>query len=83
MSILETEIIFSGKIIQVNKEKVRLPDNTVSDLEIIYHRGGAAIVAINEKNEICILRQYRHAVREWIWEIPAGMLETDDESILK
>ena len=83
MSILETEIIFSGKIIQVNKEKVRLPDNTVSDLEIIYHRGGAAIVAINEKHEICILRQYRHAVREWIWEIPAGMLEENDESILK
>ena len=83
MSILETEIIFSGKIIQVNKEKVLLPDNSISDLEIIYHRGGAAVVALNEKYEICILRQYRHAVREWVWEIPAGILEKNDESILK
>jgi len=83
MSILETEIIFSGKIIQVNKEKVRLPDESISDLEIVYHRGGAAIVAINEKYEICMLRQYRHAVREWVWEIPAGILEENDESILK
>jgi len=83
MSILEAEIIFSGKIIQVNKEKVLLPDKSISDLEIIYHRGGAAVVALNEKYEICMLRQYRHAVREWVWEVPAGILEKKDESILK
>lgn len=82
MSILESKTIFSGRVVKLNQEKVRLPDNSVSDLEIVYHRGGAAIVAVNTNNEVCLLRQYRHAVRDWVWEIPAGILEENDESVL-
>lgn len=82
MSILESKTVFSGRVVKLNQEKVCLPDKSVSDLEIVYHRGGAAIVAINENREVCLLRQYRHAVRDWIWEIPAGMLEENDDSIL-
>lgn len=82
MSILESKTIFSGRVVTLNQEKVCLPDNSVSDLEIVYHRGGAAIVAVNENNEVCIVRQYRHAVRDWVWEIPAGILEAQDDTIL-
>ena len=82
MSILESKTIFSGRVVKLNQEKVCMPDNSVSDLEIVYHRGGAAIVAINKNNEVCLLRQYRHAVREWVWEIPAGILEENDDSVL-
>jgi len=82
MSILKTKTVFSGRIITLNQERVCLPDNSVSDLEIVYHRGGAAIVAVNENNEVCLLRQYRHAVRDWVWEIPAGILEEHDTSVL-
>ncbi len=83
MAILESRTIFTGRIIKLNQEKVRLPDNTVDDLEIIYHPGGAAIVAVNNKNEVCLLRQYRHAMRDWVWEIPAGILEQNDGSPIK
>lgn len=82
MTILKSKTIFSGRIVKLNQEKVCLPDNSVSDLEIVYHRGGAAILAVNESNEVCLLRQYRHAVRDWVWEIPAGILEENDDSVL-
>ena len=83
MSILEIVKIFTGRIVTLNQEKVRLPDGTVDDLEIIHHPGGTAIVAVNNNNEVCLLRQYRHAMQDWVWEIPAGILETDDNNPLQ
>ena len=83
MSIIESKTIFTGRIIKLNQEKIRLPDSTVDDLEIIYHPGGAAIVAVNNSNQVCLLRQYRHAMRDWVWEIPAGILESADVSVIK
>lgn len=83
MSILETKEIFTGRIITLNQEKVRLPNGAVDELEIIHHPGGTAIVAVNTNQEVCLLRQYRHAMKEWIWEIPAGILEQDDLTSLQ
>ncbi len=78
MTVIESKKIFSGRIITLKQEKVRLPNNTVDELEIVHHPGGAAIVAVNENTEVCLLRQYRHAMKDWVWEIPAGILESND-----
>ncbi|MGH8255867.1 MAG: NUDIX hydrolase [Steroidobacteraceae bacterium] len=75
MDILNVRTVFRGRILIVNVETVRLPNGHVSDLEIIHHPGGAAIVAVDAERRVCLLRQYRHAVGEWIWELPAGKLE--------
>ena len=73
--------VFSGRVITVNVETVRLPNGHVADLEIIHHPGGAAVVAINEEQRVCLLRQYRHAVGGWIWELPAGKLEAAEPAL--
>jgi ADP-ribose pyrophosphatase len=75
MSILDIRTVFQGRIVTVNVEKVRLPNGHVSELEIIHHPGGAAVVAIDAERRVCLLRQYRHAAGGWIWELPAGKLE--------
>jgi 8-oxo-dGTP pyrophosphatase MutT (NUDIX family) len=67
--------VFTGRVIQVNIERVQLPNGAVADLEIIHHPGGAAVVALDEANRICLLRQYRHAANGWIWELPAGKID--------
>ncbi len=67
--------VFRGRVITVNVETVRLPNGHVDDLEIIHHPGGAAVVAIDDEQRVCLLRQYRHAIGGWIWELPAGKLE--------
>lgn len=73
---------FHGKVIQVNEELVELPNQRQCTLEIIHHPGGAAVVALNKQNEICLLRQYRHAADGWLWELPAGKLEPDESADL-
>jgi ADP-ribose pyrophosphatase len=75
MTIEKLTTVFRGRVITVNVETVRLPNDHVEDLEIIHHPGGAAVAAIDGQQQVCLIRQYRHAVGGWIWELPAGKLE--------
>ncbi len=70
--------IFSGKVIRVTVETVRLPNGYVAELEIVHHPGGAAVVAIDSQQRVCLLRQYRHAAGGYLWELPAGKLEPSE-----
>ena len=82
MSIEKLTTVFRGRVITVNVETVRLPNGHVVDLEIIHHPGGAAIVAVDAQQRVCLLRQYRHAAGGWIWELPAGKLETGEPPLI-
>jgi ADP-ribose pyrophosphatase len=66
---------FVGRVITVTQEKVQLPNGRIADYEIVHHPGGAAVVALDEHNRVCLLRQYRPAAGDWVWELPAGRLE--------
>lgn len=68
----ERQWLYRGKVIDLALETARFPDGTTAQLEMIYHPGGTAVVAVRGSGEICLLRQYRQAVRGWIWELPAG-----------
>lgn len=72
---LDEKLIYQGRVIRVNLERVELPNGKVADLEIIHHPGGAAIVAMDEQQRVCLLRQYRHAAGGYIWELPAGKID--------
>lgn len=78
MTIEKTTKIYSGRVIQVNVEEVRLPNDHLATLEIVHHPGGAAVVALDETNRICLVKQYRHAAGGWIWEIPAGKIDNKE-----
>jgi ADP-ribose pyrophosphatase len=73
--LLSTKPIYSGRVIQVNIERVRLPNDAVADLEIVHHPGGAAVVALDADGRLCLLRQFRHAAKDWLWELPAGKID--------
>jgi len=66
---------FKGRILEVNIERVRLPNGRTADLEIAHHPGGAAIVAVDAAGQVCLLRQFRHAAGGWLWELPAGKID--------
>lgn len=70
--------VFSGRIVSLTVEDVRLPNGERIELEVVRHPGGAAVVALDEADRVCLLRQYRHAVGGWLWELPAGKLEADE-----
>lgn len=71
--------LYDGKIVQLNLEIASLPDGRQAELEIVRHPGGAVIAAIDEDRRVCLIRQYRYAIDQWIWELPAGLLESGEE----
>ena len=68
-------LIHKGNLITLNREKVELREGGYTHFDIVKHPGGAVIAALNDNNEICLLKQWRHAVNKEIWEAPAGCLE--------
>ncbi len=75
---MERKEIFRGRVIDVGLETIQFENKPPFELEIVRHSGGAAVVAIDDQNKVCLIRQYRHAVGGWIWEIPAGKLEPNE-----
>ena len=74
----DVKTIYQGRVITLNEERVKLPNDVICNLEIVRHPGGAAVVAINENKQVCLLKQYRHAAGGWLWELPAGKLESEE-----
>lgn len=67
--------IFRGRIVTVDVENVELPNGRRTVFEIIHHPGGAAVVALDANQRVCLLRQYRPALGSWLWELPAGKID--------
>ena len=76
--LFERKKIYDGRVIKVSVDTVELPNGHRLPLEIVRHPGGAAVVAIDAENRVCLLRQFRHAAGGFIYELPAGKLEPDE-----
>ena len=75
--------VYRGKVLDVREDVVRFPDGSEGVLEIVRHRGAAAVLPLygpgedgaGPEHEVVLLRQYRHAVGAMLWEAPAGKLD--------
>lgn len=76
---LDSALLLDAPIIAVRKDLVSMPDDHQAYREVVEHMGAVAIVALNEKDQVALIRQYRHSVGQRLWEIPAGLLDVKDE----
>ena len=79
-STLNSELLAQGPIVGLRRDTVSMPGGGEATREILEHFGAAAIVALDEDNRIALLNQYRHAFRQRLWEIPAGLLDHAGET---
>jgi ADP-ribose pyrophosphatase len=73
--------IFKGRVIEVFDDEVALPNGKTAGREYINHNGGVSVVAVNENNEVYLVRQFRYPYREEVVEIPAGKLEKGEDPL--
>lgn len=76
---LSSEEIFNGRVIRVTYDKVLLENGNTSTREVVHHHGGACILPVDENQNITMVRQYRYALGEEMWELPAGKLEKGED----
>lgn len=75
---LEENTLYSGRILDLVKDKVLLPDGKESFREIVKHSGGSAILC-EKDDKILMVRQFRYAYKETVWEIPAGKVNAGED----
>ena len=77
---ISTERIHKGKIISVDRDRIRYPDGSEAEVDIVRHSGASAVVPFlsdpeGEDPQLLLLRQYRYAADGYLYEIPAGRLD--------
>ncbi|MEV7995573.1 NUDIX hydrolase [Streptomyces sp. NPDC086077] len=77
-----TQTPFVGNKTSVRTDDVVMPDGTVVRRDYQVHPGSVAILALDDAGRVLVLRQYRHPVRQKLWEIPAGLLDVPGENPL-
>ncbi|MFI6447755.1 NUDIX domain-containing protein [Kitasatospora sp. NPDC050543] len=80
--VLATETPFQGRVTGVRTDQVEMPDGSVARRDYQTHPGSVSILALDDQQRVLIVRQYRHPVRQRLWELPAGLLDVPGENPL-
>lgn len=80
MTLVSSERLYSGRVLNLDSDTVRFPDGSTGQLEMVRHPGASAVVPFLDEPRgadprIYLIRQFRHAADAFIWEIPAGRLD--------
>jgi ADP-ribose pyrophosphatase len=77
---VRTERVYTGRIINLDRDTVRFPDGSIGELEMIRHPGASAVVPFlsdptGDDPQLLLIKQYRYAAEQYLYEIPAGRLD--------
>ena len=81
--VLDSEKVYEGRVISLRRDTVAMPGGGSSVREVVHHPGAVAVVALDDDENVVLLRQYRHPVGRRLWELPAGLRDSDGEPPLE
>src|SRR4051812_19373572 len=72
---LEHERVYEGKVFDVDRDKVRMPNGRTVTVDVVRHPKSVVLIPIPEPGHVVLIRQYRYAVNAFLWELPAGSVD--------
>jgi 8-oxo-dGTP pyrophosphatase MutT (NUDIX family) len=82
VTVRSSETVFEGAVWDVRRDEIELDDGQVVTREVVVHTGAVGVIALDEADRVLLVRQYRHPVRAFLWEAPAGLLDVEGEDPL-
>lgn len=78
--------VYSGRVLNLDIDRVRFPDGSTGELEIIRHSGASAVLPFlsdpsGTDPQIMLIKQYRYAAEDFLYEVPAGRLDPNEEPL--
>jgi ADP-ribose pyrophosphatase len=73
--VISRERIFDGAVFDVERDEVTMPNGRTVKVDIVRHPKSVVLMPVPEPGQIVLIRQYRHAVGQWLWELPAGSVD--------
>jgi len=77
----EIETIYQARVFRLCRETVTLPNGVTTTVDVIHHPGSSAVVPLLADGRVVMIRQYRHSLRRFLWEIPAGTLNPGEDFV--
>jgi ADP-ribose pyrophosphatase len=68
-----------GELLRLRRDTVRMPDGSEANRELLDHPGSVAVLALDDRDQVLLIRQYRHPAGALLWEIPAGLRDVAGE----
>jgi ADP-ribose pyrophosphatase len=83
---LDSARVYSGRILNLDIDRVRFPDGSEGELEMIRHPGASAVLPFasdpaGDDPQLLLIRQYRYAAEQYVYEVPAGRLDPGESPI--
>ena len=79
VSVLSSDRVFDGKVFEIDRDRVRMPNGREVTVDVVRHARSVVLLPVPEPGQIILIRQYRYAVRRWLWELPAGSVDPGEE----
>jgi ADP-ribose pyrophosphatase len=79
--VLGSRVVYEGKVVSLRVDEIALPHGRKATREVVEHPGAVVVIALDESGEVSLVRQYRHAVKRYLLELPAGGLEPGEEPL--
>jgi ADP-ribose pyrophosphatase len=77
--VLASRVRHRGRVVELRTDTVRMPDGSSADRDVVRHPGAVGVAAVDGALRVLLIRQYRHAVGDYLWELPAGLRDVDGE----
>jgi ADP-ribose pyrophosphatase len=78
-TMLAHEEIYRGRIFTLVRDRVRLPKGIETTLEVVRHPGAVVLLPMPDAGHVILVKQYRYAVDQWVWELAAGTLKPGED----
>jgi len=75
--------VFEGAIIAVRQDEVGMSDGSTGNRDVVVHPGAVGVIALDDQDRVVLIRQFRHPVRSYLWEVPAGLMDVADEPLVE
>jgi ADP-ribose pyrophosphatase len=79
--VVKTTERFQGRVFDVVTDEVEMPGGGTAARDYIRHIGAVAVVALDDEGRVVLVRQYRHPIRAYLWELPAGLVDVAGEDL--
>jgi ADP-ribose pyrophosphatase len=76
--ILESRMLYEGRVFSVRRDRVIEPGGLRVDRDVVVHSGSVVLLPVFRNGEILLVRQYRHSVGRFLWELVAGRIEAGE-----
>ena len=75
LAVVRSEIVYHGHVFDVRQDHLRLPNGNLAQIDVVEHHGAVTMIPVDSQGQIWFIRQYRHAIKKVLLELPAGAAE--------